>query len=97
MGAQWNTMQRSQKNQRYFLLKLIKEGRTPEICTSQNVPLGTIDLGSFEVLSDHGDAVEDDVDVNEFSEEATGVMHPRCHLPLGLRRQRLSSIQRCIA
>ena len=24
----------------------------------------------------HGDAVEDDVDVNEFSEEATGVMPP---------------------
>ena len=34
--------------------------------TSQNVPLETIDLGSFEVLSDHGDAVQDDVDVNEF-------------------------------
>ena len=28
------------------------------------------------MLSDHGDAVEDDVDVNEFSEEATGVMPP---------------------
>ena len=27
--------------------------------TSQNVPLGTIDLGSFEVLSDHGDTEED--------------------------------------
>ena len=26
--------------------------------TSQNVPLGTIDLGSFEVLSDHGDEVD---------------------------------------
>ena len=42
------------------------EEEDPE--TSQNVPLGTIDLGSFEVLSDHGDAVEDDVDVDEFSE-----------------------------
>ena len=28
------------------------------------------------MLSDHGDTVEDDVDVNEFSEEATGVMLP---------------------
>ena len=27
-------------------------------------------------MSDHGDVVEDDVDVNEFSEEATGVMPP---------------------
>ena len=78
-------------NQRYFVLKLTKEGRTSKsapkgLCVgsceeeetemSQNEPLGTIDLGSFEVLSDHGDAVEDDVDVNEFSEEATGVMPP---------------------
>ena len=28
--------------------------------TSQHVPLGTIDLGSFEVLSDHGDEVDVD-------------------------------------
>ena len=27
--------------------------------TSQHVPLETIDLGSFEVLSNHGDTVED--------------------------------------
>ena len=47
--------------------------------TSQHVSLGTIDLGSFEVLSDHGDTVEDDVDVDESSEEATGIMPP---LPL---------------
>ena len=49
------------------------EEEEPE--TSQNVPLGTIDLGSFEVLSDHGDA-EDDGDVEEFLEEATGTMSP---------------------
>ena len=49
------------------------EEEEPE--TSQNVPLGTIDLGSFEVLSDHGDA-EDDGDVDEFLEEATGTMSP---------------------
>ena len=30
--------------------------------TPQNVPLGTIYLGSFEVLSDHGDTIEDEVD-----------------------------------
>ena len=36
--------------------------------TSQNVPLGTIDLGSFEVFSDHGDEVEDD--------ESTEMMPP---------------------
>ena len=50
------------------------EEEKPE--TSQNVPLETIDLGSFEVLSDRGDAAEDDVDVDEFSEEAAGVMPP---------------------
>ena len=48
--------------------------------TSENVPLGTIDLGSFEVLSDNGDTVEDDV-VVESSEEAPGTMPP---LPLAL-------------
>ena len=37
------------------------------------MPLGTIDLGSFAVLSDHGDA-EDDGEVDEFFEEATGIM-----------------------
>ena len=46
--------------------------------TSQNVPWWTSDLVSFEVLSDHGDTV-DDVDVDESSEEATGIMPP---LPL---------------
>ena len=30
-------------------------------------------------MSDHGHAVEDDVDIEEFSEEATGIMPP---LPL---------------
>ena len=40
------------------------------------MPLGTIDLGSIEVLSDHSDAVEDDVDVDESSGEATGIMLP---------------------
>ena len=34
----------------------------------------TIDLVSLEVLSDHGDTVEDDVDVDGSSEEATGIM-----------------------
>ena len=36
--------------------------------TSQNVPLGTIDLVSYEVLSDHGDEVEDDESTNETTE-----------------------------
>ena len=36
--------------------------------TSQNVPLGTIDSGSFEVLSDHGDEVEVDEPTNETTE-----------------------------
>ena len=40
--------------------------------TSQNVPLGTIDLGSFEVLSDHGDEVDDD----ESTCETTEMMPP---------------------
>ena len=50
------------------------EEEDPE--TSQNVPLGTIDLGSFEVLSDHGDTVEDEDEVDESSEETTGVVPP---------------------
>ena len=40
--------------------------------TSQNVPLGTIDLGSFEVLSDHGDEMDDD----ESTHETTEMMPP---------------------
>ena len=44
--------------------------------TSQNVPLGTIDLGSFEVLADHGDAVEDEVDVDESTDETTEMIPP---------------------
>ena len=36
--------------------------------TSQNVPLVTIDVGSFEVLSDHGDEVQDDESTNETTE-----------------------------
>ena len=40
--------------------------------TSQNVPLGTIDLGSFEVLSDHGDEVDGD----ESTYETTEMMPP---------------------
>ena len=47
--------------------------------TQQIVPLGTIDLGSFEMLSDHDDAVEEHVVFDESSEEATGTMPP---LPL---------------
>ena len=47
------------------------EEEDPE--TSQNVLLGTIDLGSFEVLPDHGDA-EDDGEVDELFEDATGIM-----------------------
>ena len=37
---------------------------------------GTIDLGSFEVLPDHGDTMEDEVDVDESSEETTRMMPP---------------------
>ena len=33
-------------------------------------------MGSFEVLSDHSGAAEDDVDVDEVLEEATGIMPP---------------------
>ena len=36
--------------------------------------LGIFDLGSFEVLSDHGEIIEDDVVVDESSEESTGTM-----------------------
>ena len=47
--------------------------------TSQNVPLGTIDLASFEVLSYHGDDVDDEVDVDVSTNETTEMMPP---LPL---------------
>ena len=40
-----------------------KEKRPPKICH-----WGTIDLWSFEVLSDHGDEVEDDESTNETTE-----------------------------
>ena len=40
--------------------------------TSQKMPLGTIDLGSFEVLSDHGDEVDGD----ESTFETTELMPP---------------------
>ena len=40
--------------------------------TSQNVPLGTIDFGSFEVSSDHGD----DMDGDESTYETTEMMPP---------------------
>ena len=42
--------------------------------TSQIVPLGTIDLVSFEVLSDHGDEVDDDDDESTY--ETTDMMPP---------------------
>ena len=55
--------------------KVLEVARKKSPETSQNVPLRIIDLGSFEVLSDHGDA-EDDGDVDEFSEGAGGIMSP---------------------
>ena len=47
-----------------------------EPATSQNVPLETMGLGSFDVLSDHGDTAEDDVDDDESSQEATETLPP---------------------
>ena len=44
--------------------------------SSQSVPLGIMDLASFEVLSDHGETIEDDVVVDESSDESTGTMPP---------------------
>ena len=52
--------------------KSVRNCEDEETDTSQNVPLVTIDLGSFEVLSDHGDEVEDD----ESTFEATEMMPP---------------------
>ena len=74
--------------------------RTSEICaergsvgncqdeeteTSQNVPLGTIDLGFFEVLSDHGEEVHGD----ESTFETTELMSP---LPLDSRFNRTETL-----
>ena len=44
---------------------MLEVARKKEPETSQNVPFGTIGLGSFVVLSDHGDTAEDVVDVDE--------------------------------
>ena len=44
--------------------------------TSEHVPLGTIDLGSFEVLSDHGDTADDEVEVDDSTDETTEMMPP---------------------
>ena len=68
------------------------ERRTPEICTPKERVLEVAKkkiqqnhkmyhwrpsiLGSFEVLIDHGDAAEDDVDVDKSSEDATEIMPP---------------------
>ena len=43
---------------------------------SQNVPLDKMSSGSFEVPSDHGDTIEDDVVDDTSSEEFTGTMTP---------------------
>ena len=55
--------------------KVLEIVRTKQTETSQNVPLGTIGLGSFEVLSDNGD----EMDVDESTNETTEMMPP---LPL---------------
>ena len=55
--------------------KSVGNRKDEETETSQNVPLGTIDLGSFEVLSDHCDEVDGD----ESKFETTELMPP---LPL---------------
>ena len=53
--------------------------------TSQNVPLGTIDLGFFEVLSDHGEEVDGD----ESTFETTELLPP---LPLDSRFNRTETL-----
>ena len=47
-----------------------RQWRTPKICAQREEcwKLGTIHLGSFEVLSDHGDEVQDDEPTNETTE-----------------------------
>ena len=44
--------------------------------THGHVPLSTIELRSFEVLSDHGHTTEDIEDIDEFPEEPTETMLP---------------------
>ena len=44
--------------------------------TQGNVPLSTIELGSCEVLYDHGHTTEDIEDIDEFPEEPTETMLP---------------------
>ena len=50
--------------------KVLEIARTKKQRPHKNVPSGTIDLGSFEVLSDHGD----EVDVDEATDETTEMM-----------------------
>ena len=66
----------SQNSHQWWAPKSAPKGKSVGNCedeeteTSQNVPLGTIDLESFEVLSDHGD----EVDVDESTYETTEMM-----------------------
>ena len=57
--------------------KSVENCEDEETKTSQNVPLGTIDLGSFEVLSKHGD----EVDVDESTCKTTEMMPPLPPVP----------------
>ena len=62
------------------------KGKVSEIVRTkkQRLPFGTIDLGSFEVLSDHGEEEEDDESANETTE----MMPP---LPRGLWFERIET------
>ena len=59
--------------------KALEIMREEEQESSQNVPLGILDVGSCEVLSDHGETIEHDVIVDESLDESTETMPP---LPL---------------
>ena len=71
----------SQNSHQWRTPKICAQGKSVGNCedeeteTSQNVALGTIDFGSFEVSSDHGD----DMDGDESTFETTEMMPP---LPL---------------
>ena len=66
----------STEDLRSLRLKGVASCEDEETETSQNVPLGTIDLASFEVLSNHGDNVDDEVDVDVSTNETSEMMPP---------------------
>ena len=76
---QWETPEICAERENVLEIARMKKQRPP-----QNVPSGTIDLGSFEVLSDHGD----EMDVDDSTYETTRNDATTCNPIPGSRGQK---------